>query len=165
MSISNYYERVRKLFVLGAALALFAAGCGNNNGGGSTALPRTSPGNEAAARAVVRVQAQLRRGEFAAAWRTLHPAEKRVISASRLAACYPANAFPRTVTFRAIEEQDVSWQVPGTNTFAEAKEVTVKAESGGKTVDTFKQHTVRVGQRWTWMLSRAFFDKARSGKC
>jgi hypothetical protein len=165
VSISNYYERVRKLFVLGAALALLATGCGSSNGNGTTALPRTSPGNEAAARAVVRVQAQLRRGEFAAAWRTLHPAEKRVISASRLAACYPADAFPRTVTFRAIEEQDVSWEVPGTNTFAEAKEVTVKAESAGKTVDTFKQHTVRVGPRWTWMLSRAFFNKARAGGC
>ena len=59
----------------------------------------------------------------------------------------------------------MSWQVPGTNTFAEAKEVTVKAESAGKTVDTFKQHTVRVGPRWTWMLSRAFFNKARAGGC
>ena len=165
MSISNYYERVRKLFVLGAALALVAAGCGSSNGGSSTALPRTSPGDKAAAQAVVRVQAQLRRGQFAAAWRTLHPAEKRVISVTRLAACYPADAFPRTVTFRAIEEQDVSWQVPGANTFAEAKEVTVKAESGGKTVDTFKQHTVRVGRQWAWMLSRAFFNKARAGSC
>jgi hypothetical protein len=165
VSISNYYERVRKVFVLGATLALLAAGCGSSNSAGTTTLRKTSPGDQAAARAVVRVQAQLRRGEFSTAWRTLYPAEKRVISADRLAACYPANAFPRTVTFRASLVEDVSWEVPGTSTFSEAKEVTVRAESGGKTVDTFKQHTVRVGKGWTWMLSRAFFDKARSGGC
>jgi len=147
---------------------LLAAGCGSGGDKASedsTTPPRTAPGNQAAAQEVVRVQAQLRRGQFAAAWRTLHPAEKRVISAQRLAACYPADAFPRTVTFRATVVQDVSWQVPGTESFAEAKEVTVKAEAAGKTVDTFKQHAVRVGKRWTWMLSRAFYDKARQGAC
>jgi hypothetical protein len=165
VSISNYYERVGKVFVLGAALALLAGGCGSSDSAGTTTSRHTSPGDQAAARAVVRVQAQLRRGEFSAAWRTLHPAERKVISADRLAACYPANAFPRTVTFRASLVQDVSWQVPGTSTFAEAKEVTVTANSDGKTVDRFKQHTVRVGKGWDWMLSRAFFDKARSGAC
>jgi hypothetical protein len=159
---------VRKVFVLGAALMLLAAGCGSGGdkaSEGRTTAPQTTPGNQAAAQEVVRVQAQLRRGQFAAAWRTLHPAEKRVMSAQRLAACYPADAFPRTVTFRATVVQDVSWQVPGTESFAEAKEVTVKAEAAGETVDTFKQHAVQVGKRWTWMLSRAFYDKARKGTC
>jgi hypothetical protein len=61
--------------------------------------------------------------------------------------------------------RDVVWQVPGTNTISEAKEVTVTASSDRKTIDTFKQHVVSVGRRWTWVLSRAFYDKARRGAC
>jgi hypothetical protein len=156
---------VRKTFALGTAVALLAAGCGSGKHSTGTTAARTSPGNQAAAQAVVRVQAELRRGQFATAWRSLHPAEKRAISARRLASCYPRNAFPRTVTFRASEVRDVVWQVPGTKTISEAKEVTVTASSGGKSLVTFKQHTVRVGGAWTWMLSRQYFAKAKRGKC
>ena len=154
---------MRKAFALAAAVALLAAGCGSSKHEGATG--RSSPGNQAAAQAVVRVQAELRRGQFATAWRTLHPAEKRVISAKRLASCYPRNAFPRTVTFRASEVRDVVWQVPGSSAISEAKEVTVSASSGGKTLDTFKQHAIRVGGTWTWMLSRQYFAQAKRGTC
>jgi hypothetical protein len=166
VSIRNYYEDVRKVFVLGATLALLASGCGSTKHATTTTVRRHSnPADQSAAKFVVGVQAQLRRGQFAVAWRTLHPAERRVISQSRLASCYPANALPRTVTFRATQVRDVSWQVPGATTFSEAKEVTVKAEAGGKTVDAFKQHVVRAGQSWTWMLSAPFFSKAKRGAC
>jgi hypothetical protein len=165
VSIRNYYEDVRKAFALGTAVfAVVAAGCGSKNSS-STTVARTNPANQSAAQAVVRVQAQLRRGRFATAWQTLHPAEKRVISARRLASCYPRSAFPRTVTFRASEVRDVVWQVPGSKTISEAKEVTVTASSRGKKVATFTQHTVRVGGKWTWMLSRQYFAKAKRGAC
>jgi hypothetical protein len=156
---------VRKAFALVTAVAVLAAGCGNGKHSATTTLARTSAGDEAAAQAVVRVQAELRRGQFATAWGSLHPAEKRVISARRLASCYPRNAFPRTVTFRASEVRDVVWQVPGSTTISEAKEVTVTATSGGKKVATFKQHTVRVAGTWTWSLSRQYFAKAKRGSC
>jgi hypothetical protein len=165
VSIRNYYEDVRKAFALGsAALAVMAAGCGSSGNSGTT-VARSSADDKAAAQAVVRVQAELRRGNFANAWRSLHPAEKRVISVQRLASCYPRNAFPRPVTFRASEVRDVVWQVPGSTTISEAKEVTVTATSAGKTLETFKQHSVRVGGTWTWMLSRAYFAKAKRGAC
>jgi hypothetical protein len=157
---SIYYEDVRNVCVLGAAVALLASGCGT-----STHAVNRHPGDEAAAKAVVRVQAQLRRGNFALAWQSLHPAERRVLSVQRLSSCYPRNEFPRTVTFRAKQVRDIVWQVPGTKTISEAKEVTVTATSSGKAVDTFKQHVVRVGRTWTWMLSRHFFNAAKNGKC
>jgi hypothetical protein len=163
VSIRNYYQDVRKSFALSVILATVAAGCGSGKHAGAT--PSASPGNQAAAQAVVRVQAQLRRGEFATAWRSLHPAEKQAISAKQLASCYPRNAFPRTVTFRASEVRDVVWQVPGSSTISEAKEVTVTASSAGKSVDTFKQHAIRVGGKWTWMLSRQYFARAKRGAC
>ena len=156
---------MRKSFVVGTAIALLAAGCGSGRHAATTTLARTSPGNQAASRAVVRVQAELRRGEFATAWRSLHPAEKRIVSVQKLAGCYPRNAFPRTVTFRASQVRDVVWQVPGSKNISEAKEVTITATSGGKTLDTFKQHTVRVGGTWTWMLSKQYFAKAKRGAC
>ena len=154
---------MRKLFALGAALSLIAAGCG---GGKKAATPtRNTALDQSAARFVVRIQAELRRGNFARAWRSLHPVQKRAVSRRRLASCYPRNAFPRTVTFRATKVQDVSWQVPGSNTFSEAKEVTVTARSAGKTVDTFTQHVVSLSGAWTWMLSASFFRAAKRGSC
>jgi hypothetical protein len=153
---------VRKLSLLGA-VALLAAGCGD--GGSTTTLARKRALDQSAARFVVRVQAQLRRGRFAQAWRSLHPAQQRVVSASRLASCYPHNYYPRTVTFRASEVRDVSWQVPGTSGLADAEAVTVTAKSGGKVIDTFDQHVVRRGSAWRWILSRTFFDSARRGVC
>ncbi len=157
---------MRKLFALGAALALLAAGCGGRDKASTTTTTATpGPGDEAAARALVRVQAELRRGNFATAWQSLHPAQRKVVSVQRLAACYPRTEFPRTVTFRATRVEDVVWQVPGTSTISEAKAVTITATSGGKKVATFKQHTVRAGGRWTWMLSSAYFKKAKNGTC
>ena len=153
---------MRKLATL-CALALLASSCGDN--GGSTTTARNAALDESAARFVVNVQAQLRRGRFAQAWRALHPVQKRVVSAQRLARCYPRNAYPRTVTFRAHEVRDVSWNVPGTTGLSDAEAVAVTATSGGKTIDSFDQHITRSGDTWHWMLSRAFFNKARRGAC
>jgi hypothetical protein len=162
VSIRIYYERVRKLWVVGV-FALAAAGCGS--GGGSTTVARNTALDESAARFVVQVQAQLRRGHFAQVWRSLHPAEQRVVSARRLAACYPRGYYPRSVTFKASEVRDVSWRVPGTSGLSDAEAVTVTASSGGQTIDTFDQHIVRRAGAWRWILSRAFFEKADRGTC
>jgi hypothetical protein len=162
VSIRIYYERVRKLCVV-AILALGAAGCGS--GGGSTKAGRNTALDDSAARFVVQVQAQLRRGRFAQAWRSLHPAEQRVVSARRLAACYPNAYYPRSVTFQANEVRDVSWRVPGTSGLSDAEAVSVTASSGGQTIDAFDQHIVRRAGAWRWILSRAYYDRAKSGAC
>lgn len=145
---------------------LLAAGCGSkSNGGSATPSPAETRENQSAAQFVVHVQAQLKQGKFAAAWRTLHPAEKRAVSAQRLASCYPRNQFPGTVTFRARDVADVRWLVPGTGDTTDAKEVTVTVTSPGQAKQTFKQHVVRRGGGWAWMLSSAYFGRAKSGKC
>ena len=154
-----------EVFALGAALALLAAGCGGGDKASTTTTATPDPGDEAAARALVRVQAELRRGNFATAWQSLHPAQRKVVSVQRVATCYPRAEFPRSVTFRATRVENVAWQVPGTSTISAAKAVTITATSGGKKVATFKQHTVRAGGRWTWMLSSAYFKKAKNGNC
>jgi hypothetical protein len=143
------------------ALAALAAGCGDS--GSTTTSGRNAALDQSAGRFVVGIQAQLRRGRFAQAWHSLHPAEQRAVSASRLASCYPRTYYPRTVTFRASEVRDVSWQVPGTTGLSDAEAVTVTARSGGKTIDTFDQHIVRRGNAWRWILSADFFAKAKRG--
>jgi Tfp pilus assembly protein PilW len=121
--------------------------------------------NQSAARFAVETQAQLRRGQYRRAWRTLHPVEKHVVSASRLASCYPRNDFAGTVTFRASRAADVTWRVPGASKSTDAKAVTVTATSPGRPKDTFIQHLVRIDGHWTWMLSRKFFEAAKNGRC
>jgi hypothetical protein len=153
---------VRKFSVV-AAFALLAGGCGS--GSAPKAPTRNAALDESAARFVVAVQADLRRGRFQRAWKSLHPAEKRALSAQRLASCYPRNRYPRTVTFTAKSVRDVSWTVPGTSGLSDAEAVTVTARSAGKTIETFDQHIVRSAGSWRWMLSSAFFDRARRGGC
>lgn len=153
---------MRKLSLLGA-FALLASGCGSDNG--SKTATRNARLDQTAARFVVGVQADLRRGRFRRAWRSLHPAERRVVSAERLASCYPRNRYPRTVTFTASKVRDVSWQVPGTDGLRDAEAVTVTARARGQTIETFEQHIVRSAGSWQWMLSRDFFDRARRGSC
>ena len=146
-------------------LAVVAAGCGSGSKTSATATsPDESNASESAARFVVAVQAQLKRGQFAKAWKTLHPAEQRAVSAKRLASCYPRGQFPGTVTFRARDARDVRWTVPGGET-EDAKEITIVATSTGQPKQTFKQHVVRKDGEWKWMLSAAYFKQAKAGPC
>jgi hypothetical protein len=160
---------VRKSLVIAFAGVFLAAGCGS-----STTSPTITPStpskaetkqNQNAAQFVVRIQAELKQGKFAQAWRTLHPAEKRAVSAQRLASCYPRNQFPGTVTFRARDVADVRWTVPGTGDTTDAKEITIAVTSPGQPSQSFKQHVVRSGGGWAWMLSSAYFTRAKSGTC
>jgi hypothetical protein len=165
VSISIYYANVRKGSLLLAAVAVVAAGCGSSSSDGTTTRADNAAVDRSAARFVVKLQAQLKRGQFALAWRTLHPAEKRVVSAQKLASCYPKNQFPGSVTFRATKTRDVRWLVPGTKDSVDAKAVTVTATPSRGSKQTFEQHLVRRGGGWVWMLSTQYFDAARSGGC
>jgi hypothetical protein len=155
--------RYRACLVVPTAVLL--AACGSTKQTRSEMTINRNAADEAAARLAVRVQAELKQGRFAAAWRTLHPAEKRLISAQRLASCYPAREFPRRVTFRAHEATDVRWIVPGTNETTDAKEISVTATSPGQRKQSFEQHVVLVGGTWRWMLSSAYFERAKNGRC
>jgi hypothetical protein len=162
VSISNYYGDVRKGIAVAFALALLASGCGSTK---KTATRTTSKLDEGAAKFAVSVQAQLKSGRFARAWRSLHPAERKVVPAQQLASCYPKNEFPRSVAFRARQVRDVRWTVPGTAETTDAKEVTIAVTAANRRAETFTQHVVRVRGGWAWMLSGAYFKRARAGKC
>jgi hypothetical protein len=155
-------EMVRKDVAAASLLVLLIAGCGSSR---RHAPNRNQALDQSAARFAVQIQAQLLRGEFTRAWRTLYPTQKRVVSAERLSTCYPRSAYPSTVTFRATEVRDVAWTVPGTTKTTPAKELTITATSRGrpKLIDT--QHVVRADGGWTWMLSAKYFGRAKRGAC
>jgi hypothetical protein len=157
---------MRRLVVLAVA-PLVVAACGSHSAtqSATTTSRHEKIADESAAQFVVRVQAQLKRGQFAQAWQTLHPAERRVVSAQRLGACYPRDEFPGAVTFRARAVRDVRWTVPGTGNTTDAKEITLTATSSAAPKQTFKQHVVRRGSGWAWMLSSAYFRRAKTGSC
>jgi hypothetical protein len=165
VSISNYYANVRKSPLLLLLLTALLAACGSSGNGSTTSTSVDATLDQSAARFAVRNQALLKQGNFTAAWRTLHPAEKRVVSAGRLAACYPKNEFPGTVTFRATKTRNVRFVVPGTSDSTDAKAVTVTATAAGQPKQTFEQHLVRQGGGWAWMLSAKYFAAAKAGKC
>jgi hypothetical protein len=156
---------VRKSSILLLLVAGLAAGCGSSGNGATSTKPQQRAVDQSAARFAVHNQALLKQGKFAAAWRTLHPAEKRVVSARQLAACYPKNQDPGTVTFRATKVRDVRWLVPGTSNSVDAKELTMTVTSPAQPKQTFKQHLVRQGGGWAWMLSATYFADAKAGKC
>jgi hypothetical protein len=142
------------------------SGCGSGSKSeNDTTTTTASKADEAAARFAVRVQAELKQGRFAAAWHSLHPAERRVVSAQRLASCYPSGQFPGAVTFRAHNVADVRWTVPGTQDTTDAKAVSITATAPGQPKQSFEQHVVPIDGRWAWMLSSAYFAKAKSGSC
>ena len=152
---------MRKCLLL-APIGLLLAGCGSSK---HVAPRRNHALDVSAANFVVRTQAELRLGNFAQVWRTLHPVEQRVVSVKRLASCYPRNEFATTVTFHASRVGDVSWTVPGLSAPVAAREVTVTATSPGRPKQTFTQHIVRLHGGRAWMLSRQYCDLARRGKC
>jgi hypothetical protein len=155
-------QEVARWLILGAIAMLLVAGCGGKS---RASRARDQRIDRSAALFAVRVDADLRSGRFARAWRTLHPAQRRVVTAKRLAVCYPGDQYPRRVTFEASAVRSVGWTVPGTRRPAQAKAVTVNAKSRGQVVQTFTQHVVRNGRGWAWMLSGSYFRAARSGRC
>ena len=155
---------MRKLLAIPCALALLAGGCGSSSGTGTTTR-RSGPNlDKGAARFAVQHEAELANRKFAKAWRSLHPAQQRVVSARRIASCYPRYAYPGPVTFRAKTVADVRWTVPGTGETTDAKAVTLTAKVGKKST-SFADHIVRVDGEWKWSLSEAAFRLAKAGKC
>ena len=153
---------MRKSLTIALAIALGASGCGS--GARTRTSTKQSKADESAARFAVRHEVELAQRQFAAAWRSLHPSQKRVISVARLASCFPRDAYRGHVTFRARTVTNVRWTVPGSGNASAAKAVKLTATSADGSV-TFTHHVVRVDGRWTWALSRESFEKVRRRRC
>src|SRR5437870_12798476 len=129
--------------VLVATFAL--AGCGGD------VNPATTP----AGRAQEQYLEGLYKGHFGAAYDTLHPAYKKLVSRSQFSNC-AASTIPvgQLDSIEVLDVFDDPVQIPGAGE-QKAKAVRVRITStSGKTV-TFVSHEVKVGNRWNWVLNNS----------
>ena len=150
----SHHGVVRYLFpVLLSTFAL--AGCGGD------VDPATTP----AGRAQVKYLEGLYQGDFGAAYDTLHPAYKTIVSRSQFADC-AASTIPvgQLDSIEILDVFDDPIQIPDAGE-QEAKAVRVRITSDTGTAITFVNHEVEVQDRWNWVLSDSAVSAYRAGRC
>lgn len=154
--------------VVAAVAATLAAGCGSDE-----RLPalKPTPVTDPAARFAVRVHADLTNGLFARAWRSLHPAQQRILDAPALARCWKLSGeskLRRRSVFEARDVTDTRWLVPGGPAKlqrSKAVRVQIRDASSHDVVQTFVQHVFLVGDRYRWIVSEQILRAFRRAGC
>jgi hypothetical protein len=112
---------------------------------------------------------QIAGNDYADAWLTLHPAQKRVADRRAYVACESQSPIPgklASVTVLDISDEEVRVAGEGTTP---GKAVRLKLSIGGlggaPVVVTHTGHAVAVGDHWTWILPPARFAEYEAGRC
>jgi hypothetical protein len=143
-------------YVFPALLAAFAlAGCGGD------VDPATTP----AGRAQVQYLEGLYQGDFGAAYNTLHPAYKKIVSRSQFTDC-AASTIPvgQLDSIEILDVFDDPIEIPDAGE-QKAKAVRVRITSDTGTAITFVNHEIKVRDRWNWVLSDSAASAYRAGRC
>jgi hypothetical protein len=139
-----------------ATLALALAGCGGD------VDPATTP----AGRAQVKYLQDLYNGRFGPAYDSLHPAYKKIVSRSQFSDC-AASTIPvgQLDSIDVLDVFDDPIQIPDAGE-QKAKAVRVRLTStSGETLEPFENHEVKVGDRWTWVMSDRAVTEYQAGRC
>ena len=145
-----------RYLVLALLTALALAGCGGD----------VDPAATPAGRAQVQYLEGLYNGRFGAAYDTLHPAYKTIVSRSQFSDC-AARTIPvgQLDSIEVLDVFDDPIQIPGSGE-QKAKAVRVRITStSGETLKPFKNHEVKVADRWTWVLSDKAVTAYQAGRC
>jgi hypothetical protein len=151
------------------AAAALATACGGSKGAGQGG--GTNVLVDPAAAFAVRVDADLTNGRFDRAWRTLHPAQQKILSQTSLSNCWRKSGqteLERGLRFEARDVSDQKWPIAGVGGSARpAKAVRVRVLDGTtkKVLDTFTQHVFAVEGRWRWIVAPQIMRAYRSGAC
>lgn len=156
------------LTALLVAVASTAAGCG-----GSDAAPTPQPRTveDPAAEFAVGVHVALARGQFARAWRSLHPAQQRLLRAADLADCWSQGrqaALEQRLKFEARGVRDEDWKIPGGPQEpqpSKAVRVRILAQASSAALDVFTQHVFEVEEGYRWIVSAPIMTAFRRGDC
>jgi hypothetical protein len=160
--------RLAKLLVPLALVALAPAGCGSSE---QPAAVRTTPTKDPAAEFAVRIQAELARRRFRRAWRSLHPAQQRFLSAGALADCWTrsrTSKLEQRLRFEAAGVRDEPWRVAGGSAKPQPSKavlVRVRAVGSGEVLDSFTQHVFELEKGSRWIVSAAIVRQFRAGAC
>jgi hypothetical protein len=123
-----------------------------------------------AAAFAVRLDADLARRRFRRAWRSLHPAQQRILSARALAACWSRSResdLRRRLRFVARSVRDQPWPIPGGPSRPRpSRAVGVRVvDPRGRVLDAFTQHVFAVRGAWRWIVSARILAAYRHGSC
>jgi hypothetical protein len=117
------------------------------------------------------VVSELVANDYATAWASLHPAHQAVAAEDQYVACESLSPVAgRLKSLAAIRTQRKQIAVAGVEQPVPGVVVTfrlrlVDPASGASVAFTLKAATVRVAERWVWMLPRARYELYRSGAC
>jgi hypothetical protein len=144
-----------RYLVLALLATLALAGCGGD------VDPATTP----AGRAQVQYLEGLYKGRFGAAYDTLHPAYKTIVSRSQFSHC-AARTIPvgQLDSIEVLDVFDDPAQIPGGDG-RKAKGVRVRITSTSGTAVTFVNHEVEVGESWDWVLNDSAVAAYQAGRC
>lgn len=145
------------------------AGLAIVGGAGAHANPR--PPESGAGRFMVSVVRQKMQGRYDLVWQSLYPAHQRVASREAYVACESLIPSPGRLagvrTLRVFRERiDVAGQTRPVLSNAVIVRVRVRSPLLPVTiriVQTF--HAIRVGGRWTWILSPEQYEYYSTGAC
>jgi hypothetical protein len=141
--------------LVAAVAAAALVGCG-----GEEDLAATGPGA-----AQVDLLSNLYDGRYGRAWADLHPAHQRIAPRPRFVRC--AQAVAPTGDLEAIEVLDVfddDAEIPAIPD-AESRAVRLRVTSFEGETDTFVNHSVRVDDRWRWVLNGKSVAAYRQNRC
>ena len=117
------------------------------------------------------VVSELVANDYATAWATLHPAHQAVAAEDQYVACESQSPVAgRLRSLAAIRTQRKLIAVAGIEQPVRGVVVTfrlrlVDPSSGASVAFTLNAATVRVAERWVWMLPRARYELYKSGAC
>jgi hypothetical protein len=102
-------------------------------------------------------------GEWSAAWQTLYPAHRRVVTRQEFVACERARPFPAALrSLRILRVRKALVRVPGRARLVAGVALDVHVELAwygprDPIVFTYTFHVVPVHGHWAWLLSRSRF--------
>jgi hypothetical protein len=109
---------------------------------------------------------QLSRGDYAAAWETLHPAHQAIVSQEKFVECgreLQLRRDPTVDTIAILESRQTSKEIAG---IGEVEVVNVQVEQ--RTGEEARRPTydvIEVDGTWRWVLSDAALNAFQAGNC
>jgi uncharacterized membrane protein YtjA (UPF0391 family) len=144
-------RRIALAFLLVAALA----GCG-----GEVDLATTPAGS-----AEVLFLEDLYGGRFEQAYAALNPAHQELVSQSLFARC-ARQTIPvgKLDSVEVLDVSDETVRIPALGE-RQTKAVRVRITSDSGETDTFDDHQLKAGDRWTWVLNDSAVSAYSAGRC
>ena len=146
---------VRRLALLCFAVVLVLAGCGGD----------IDPASTPAGRAQVVLLDDLYNGRFEKAYDELHPTHQGLVSRALFVRCaretVPVGQLDSIEILDVFDDKAEGLMLGD----APSKAVRIRLTLADGEAETFENHSVKVGDRWRWVLNKKAIEAYRAGRC